>query len=170
MSAKAISVEAARLLANPSITLAISQRRAVARDETQVDANDIAEELKRIGFASLADIGTWSKDGFILKDSSDLSPEVAAAVSEIQEIRHRDGSRGVKVKLHDKLVALDKLAKLLGYYRDDKQDRETRPINITRIVIQFPDGRTEAREIKPRGPVVEGRWKPLPEESEDSPS
>ena len=168
MTPKQVYEEASKLVRHPKVAQRIAELQSVTRHETQVDANDIAEELKRIGFASLEGIGEWSKDGFILKDSSDIPPEVAAAVSEIQEIRHRDGTVGMRLKLYDKLAALDKLAKLCGLYREDKQERDNRPINITRVVIQFPDGRTETQEIKPRGPVVEGESRTLPEDETGS--
>lgn len=98
------------------------------------------------------------------------------------EIRHRDGSTGVKVKLHDKISALDKLAKMLGMYRDDRGDRENRPLNITRVTINFPDGSTESwptggragepYQITRTGPtpqhVIDGESRTLPGDSEDS--
>ena len=87
--------------------------------------------MKHIGFAILSDIGTWSPDGLTLKDSGDLSPEVAAAVAKVTDLRYRDGSTGVKIKLQDKLAALDKLAKLLGYYENDREDKDGPPIQVT---------------------------------------
>ena len=90
----------------------------------------------------------------------------------MQETRHKDGSSGVKIKLHDKLAALDKLAKLLGYYRDDRLDRDNRPYNITHVEIRLgSSGRTETREVAPPPQhVIDGESRTLPEDEADSPS
>ena len=134
----------------------------------QIDANDIAEELRRIGFADLSRIGQWSDKGFALKDSSELDPELTAAISEVAEIKHRDESTGVKVKMHDKLGALDRLAKILGLYRDVPDDN--RSVAITQITVVLSHDKEETMEITEPAPqrVIDGESRTLPEESEDS--
>ena len=65
-------------------------------------------------------------------------------VSEIQEIRRRDDTVGMRLKLYDKTIALDRLAKLCDLYRDDRADRGQHPINIRHgpsLGLGMTDGR-----------------------------
>lgn len=50
-------------------------------------------------------------------NSADLPAHIAAAVSEVSL-----GKEGFKIKMHSKLDALDKLAKMLGYYAPEKHE------------------------------------------------
>ncbi len=97
-------------LTKPEIALAIREAKAQRSRRTEVTADRVLEELARIAFASISDAVEWHSDGATVKASSELSPEVLAAVSEVSETRHRDGSVAVKVKMHDKLAALNKVA------------------------------------------------------------
>lgn len=70
----------------------------------------------------------WGPGGVALRDSAELSDDEAAAVAEVSETWSENGGSR-KVKLHDKVAALEKLAKHVGLY-DDKGD--------TTIVINNP--------------------------------
>jgi len=70
----------------------IAELQGDTRHETQVHATDIAAELCKLGFASLSDVAKWSRDGFTLKGSEELPPDVAAAVEEVLGVRHGDSS------------------------------------------------------------------------------
>jgi hypothetical protein len=83
----------------------------------------VLEELGRIAFASVSDAVEWGPDGTTVKPSTELSPEVLAAVAEVTETRHKDGTVTVRLKMSDKLVALHKIADHLGMFK--------REINVT---------------------------------------
>ena len=65
---------------------------------------------------------TWGPGGVELFDSSSLTDADAAMISEVSESISQSGS-SVKVKLHSKLDALEKLAKHVGVYGGDNGDK-----------------------------------------------
>ena len=71
-------------------------------------------------------------------------------ISEVTEIKHKDGSSTVKIKLYDKMAALDKLAKIGGFYRDDRREKESAPITQITVVLNHSSGQrtTETRQLE----------------------
>ena len=103
------------LLTNPDIQAAIgvAQRERSAR--TGVTADRVVRELARIAFADARTVMAWGPNGVFLRDSETLTDDAAAAVAEVSETRSEAGG-SIKVKLADKLSALDKLSRHLGMY------------------------------------------------------
>jgi phage terminase small subunit len=88
---------------------------------TEVDVERVVLELARVALSSIADAVEWDADGITRKASSELSPDVLAAISEVSEVRSKDGPT-LRLKMHDKMAALTTLAKYLGMYADTGQD------------------------------------------------
>ncbi len=86
-------------------------------------AEDVIKELEAIGFANGRDYMKWGEDGLTLRDSSELTREQTAAVSEVTHSETKDSKR-VVLRLHDKGAALRDLRKhhnlLNGVNDDDK--------------------------------------------------
>ena len=98
-----------------ALTLAIRER--VRRTEIKADA--VLEELRRVAFSSMAEFATWGPAGVKLIDSEKLTDEQGAMVAEIsQTVTKHGGSK--RIKLHDKLKALELLGRHLHLW-----DRET---------------------------------------------
>ena len=91
----------------------LAQRERSAR--TGITADRVIAEIAKIAFADPRNVMTWGPSGVTLKDSGTLSDADAAIVSEVSESISQAGS-SVKVKLHSKLDALEKLAKHVGVY------------------------------------------------------
>ncbi|MGW8285766.1 MAG: terminase small subunit [Candidatus Deferrimicrobiaceae bacterium] len=110
--------EANRLLRKAEVQAELekAQQRAAKRADITVDR--IIEEYARVAFALMSDVASWGPDGVTFKDSSDLDPEVVAAIAEVSEDADKLGNRLLKVKLHSKLQALEKLGKHLGMFAD----------------------------------------------------
>lgn len=100
------------------------------RDEQQkitgVTAAKVQAEIARLAFSDIRDY--YDEHGY-LKLPKDLSDNAAAALSgiEIDEIWINKEKAGEtkKVKLYDKLAALDKLARRLGMFEKDNDQRKT---------------------------------------------
>ena len=106
---------ASRLLKNPRIAKRIQEIRNKTADRLSINAERVLQELASIAFAKMSDFATWNSAGEIeLVASSELSPEDQAAIKEIVG----DSARGRRIRLHDKGVALDKLAKYLGMFTE----------------------------------------------------
>jgi len=108
------------------------QKEIAWRNELSIDS--IIQELKRIILFNPKDL--FNEEGN-LKNVSDLPNEVAAAISSIDVTEIYSGGnlkRANRIKFYNKLDALEKLAKHLGFYEKDnkQQDQE-------RTVIILPD-------------------------------
>lgn len=106
-------------LSKPVIAEAIAKARNERSERTKITADDVVEELARIGFANMGDF--VQPDGRPKLEA--LSSCQWAAVSEITSETYMEGKgedarpvKRVRIKLHDKLAALDKLARHLGMY------------------------------------------------------
>lgn len=82
-------------------------------------------ELKKIAFANMADLReSWAE----AKEFQDLTPDQKAAIAEIwtETTNIGDGDewmlRKTKIKLHDKLKAIEMINRMLGYNAPDKID------------------------------------------------
>lgn len=121
-------VEACRFLTKPNISEAISLRRQELSSQVQVTQDEIVREFLRIGMiANTADFVSFGPGGVKLKESEDLTREQMAMVAEVSHSHTEHGSN-VKFKLHDKLGALNSLARHLGMF----------PSRVEQPSIQIP--------------------------------
>jgi phage terminase small subunit len=110
-------------LTKPEIQAAVTAGRESLAERTDTTAERVIEEYKRIAFANMRDFAHWSGQdaGFI--DSESLTDEQHACISEVQAEEIQMGAevvkRKIKVKLHDKLKALDSLSRHLGLFAKD---------------------------------------------------
>jgi phage terminase small subunit len=82
-----------------------------------VTIDRIVGEYVKIAFADAGDYFDWGPNGVTVKDKSELTPEQRSAVAEVsQTVTEKGGT--IRVKLHDKLNALEKLGKHLGMFID----------------------------------------------------
>jgi len=79
--------------------------------------DDIRAELKRLGFSDMRDFVRWGpRMGVQLRPSGALGDK-SRCVKEVSETSFK-GERTITFKLHDKVSALDKLARHLGMYAE----------------------------------------------------
>lgn len=104
-----------------------AQRERSAR--TGVTADRVVQEIARVAFSSLRDVATWGPSGVQVRPDDEITPEAAAAIAEISET-----NTGVKVKLHNKVAALEQLARHVGLYND-----RASPAAADAIVLYLPD-------------------------------
>lgn len=71
----------------------------------------IRQELIAIAFSNTADYMTVEEGGICFRDWKELSKEQLAAVASVEK-----ASTGLKVKLYDKMKALELLGKMLGLF------------------------------------------------------
>lgn len=113
------STAAKHMLSRPEIMAAINDIAAERRKRYAIDAERVLREFATIGFADIRDVVTWKKGKVTIRDADDLSPEQAAAISEITETVDASGKRTVKVKMHPKVPALEALGKNLRLFQAD---------------------------------------------------
>lgn len=89
-------------------------------------------ELQTIAFGDMRDIAEWDGDTSVLKASKVLG-EKAKLISELNtSTRHDKEGRttNIKVKLHDKMKALEMLGRYLNIFNDKKDAAPTVTISI----------------------------------------
>ena len=81
----------------------------------EIQSETVLRELARIAFSRMTNLVQWDADGnFQIIPSLDLSDDDTAAIKEVVV-----GARGQsRIKLHDKVAALEKLAKHLGLFTE----------------------------------------------------
>lgn len=128
-----------KLLRREDVQQYLAERRAALAASTGVTLERTVAEIARVAFADMRDVVEWgTRDVDVSdtlsvpmafaepKDSTTLSPDVAAAVAEVSQ-----GKTGFKIKLHSKTNALDMLMKHLGgYERDNNQKADA----LTRLI------------------------------------
>jgi len=142
-SEKTANEQGARLLANVSVSSAVSAGQAARSKRTEITADRVLQELARVGFANLSDVTNWGSkevafgydddgkqlpaaqigDAVMVKhelapfvepiDRDDLPPDIRAAVAEVSLSRD-----GFKIKMHDKVGALEKIGRHLGMFKE----------------------------------------------------
>lgn len=119
-------------LTKPDIQAAIASAQRERSVRTGITADRVIKEIARVAFSDPRSVMQWGPGGVVLRDSTELTDDEAAAVAEVAETTTKDGG-SLKVKLHSKTTALDQLAKHLGIY-DDRQkatDQQT-------VVVYIP--------------------------------
>lgn len=118
-----------QLLEKSGIQAAIQAAQRERSARTGVTADRVVQEIARVAFASLSDVMTWGPDGAQVRRDDEITTDAVAAIAEITETNF-----GVKVKLHNKVAALEQLAKHVGLYND-----RAAPAAADAIVLYLPD-------------------------------
>lgn len=128
-SEKTAGKQGTQLLAKTGIAAAIAKAQARRSKRTDITQDRVLRELARIGFADIRKAVAWTSTGVVLNPSDEVDDETAAAIVEVSE-----GRDGLKLKLADKLGALEKIGRHLGMFGADKGEEGDAPglnINIT---------------------------------------
>jgi phage terminase small subunit len=104
-------------LSKPVIQERIAELRLQASAESGVTPARVLKELGRIAFADPRNVMRWGAKGVELIDSATLSDDDAATVAEASETKTKGGG-SIRLKMHDKVAALDKIARHLGMFVD----------------------------------------------------
>lgn len=110
-------------LSKPEIQAELSKRQLDRQERTQVTQDRVVEELARLAFSDLRSL--FKPDG-TMKQPRELTAKEAACLSSIECFEKFEGAGEgrkqagtvVKVRLWDKLAALDKLGRHLGMWTE----------------------------------------------------
>ncbi len=136
-SPKTANEQAARLLAKVSVQNYISELKHSLSNKNEGLAQQVIDELKKLGFANIQDYIEPENE---IKDLTKIDRDKAAAVESIKktvtEFNGGGESSGKKTsiqfKLYDKISALEKLGRHLGIFElDNQQKAPVINVNIT---------------------------------------
>jgi phage terminase small subunit len=105
---------AVQILGSASIRAALAAERERLAKKFRVEPERVMTELAKVGFSDLRDVMSWGPDGAAVKPSGELSDEAAGAVETVEQVEDRGGNKRLKIKLHDKLEALNSLSRIMG--------------------------------------------------------
>lgn len=108
-----------RLLKNVEVKKAIHKAMQDRQRRTNITQDRVLEELAAIGFAKATDYAQVTGEIVTIRSTGDLTPEQAAAIAGIEAGRY-----GVRLKLHDKVRALELLGKHLGMFDGNGEERD----------------------------------------------
>jgi phage terminase small subunit len=117
-------------LSKPYISKEISR---ALEERCGVTVARVVDELAKIGFSDIREVVSWRpgivaqpvdeksditakvlQTRVLVKDSSEIDDDAARAIAQVSQ-----GAQGVlRIKMHDKTAALEKLARALGMFRD----------------------------------------------------
>ena len=100
-----------RLLTNPNVRRKIDAFEAELSDRARVSVDRVVEEYRRIAFSDIREVVSVGAGKIVVSDTASLTPDAAAAISEISETKD-----GLRIRFHSKAAALDGLAKHLGMF------------------------------------------------------
>lgn len=123
-SKKTARTIASRLLTNVNVEAYIQKRRCELKKSLEISQENVLRETARIAFSDLRNIMSWKGENVYLKDSSELSEDDAAIISEVTKTIIKDGC-SIKIKTYDKLNALEKLCKNLDLFKADSTGKST---------------------------------------------
>jgi phage terminase small subunit len=105
-----------RFLRDPEVAAAVAEAKSARAARTRTTCDRVIEELAAIAFSDIRRVAHWSEpdaDGeqeLRVRGAEALDADAARAIAEIS----RPARGALKVKMHDKLSALNSLARHLG--------------------------------------------------------
>lgn len=116
----------------PAVRNEINRRLAIARSRYAITTDRVLGELAKVAFCTLDNFTRIDAEGNVRFDFSESIPEDRASIAEItqEEIMIGKGDeampvRKTKIKLHDKLRALETLCKHLRIAGNDSEDPDS---------------------------------------------
>lgn len=95
----------------------LEELRKEAENANKITRDDILSELKNIGFSRISDYAEINGPTVRIKPLSEMSQEQVGAIASLEQ-----GNYGIKLKLCDKLKALEMIIKMLGYDKTEPDE------------------------------------------------
>lgn len=108
--------------------------------QSLVENEKILAELAAIGFARASDYMTVQDGAVTYRDWEQLSEREKAAVAGVEK-----GSSGLKIKLYDKMKALELLGKALGLFDGDAV--RSQDSNLLEAIVAATDKEVDTHDI-----------------------
>lgn len=146
-----------RLLGNERVRNEIKRLKELSTKAKNVDKNDILNEFIKIAFADIGDyVKYYSKEEVIYNQ---FGQPIINQEGEVKRIRNyveaidsnkvdtsliseiSSGKNGFKIKLHDKLKALDRLAEYFGITEESEESKE-----FKKFVVEYVKDANEKKD------------------------
>jgi phage terminase small subunit len=121
-------------LQKPEIQGEINRLTAKRTERTEITADRVVQELAKIGFASIDDLGSFTDEGeFILKSSAEMNEAGKASINSVSYTSTT--AQGIttgtlKVSRNDKIKALELLGRHVGAFNNDESGKTSIKVTI----------------------------------------
>ena len=105
------------------------------QERLKLSVDAILDEMKIIAFSNMQDFCTWTTRSITVKELKKIPKEKLPAIQEIS-----DTANGVKIKLHNKMDALERLHKYVAAKKPKSAGRKT--FNIQNAIFALSDPKT----------------------------
>lgn len=122
-----------KLMDIPEIRDAIIAAQNARTEKLEISPEKTLAAIAAIAYSDIGDVMTWEKNRVELRDLADLTPEESAIISSVSETKIRGGGTKLEVKTHDRLRALDMLAKHQGLCRDKSEGNKLAIGGVLRV-------------------------------------
>lgn len=137
-----------QLLNRPEIQKRIKFYQGFIAEKCMVTPERIIREYMKIAFTEISDVAEIKDNCLVVKNLEDVPPEHRGAIAEISEVVSPRGGKRIKVKMYDKLKALNDLGKHLGMFRDDSL--HIHAADDTEFVVNFVPSKAKQLEESDR--------------------
>ena len=121
-------------LQKPEIQGEISRLMSSRNQRTEITADRVVQELAKIGFASIDDLGKFTTEGeFLLKSSEEMNEAGKASINSVSfQSTTIDGvtTGTLKVSRNDKIKALELLGRHVGAFNNDESGKTSIKVTI----------------------------------------
>lgn len=155
---KKAAARAWELLRRSDVKAMIAQEIKARDERLRVSADRIAKEFARIAFNDPARIARWGPEGVELVPSERLSEDDKAAVKWVS-VGGRKGARAQRFLMHDKISALEALARIAGIFTRGPHGRGAMPEQLSQR-----DEAERAQAVAKLNRLIEARAQAIAEE------
>lgn len=115
--------DAGGMLSRGLVRAAIADRIRELSETLAVSAHKLLSEVAGIASSSMANYFEADGSGTVSPNFDSVTPEQWAAVASLDYEEDRYGCRKIKIRLHSKLDAIEKLMKFAGMYEKDNRQK-----------------------------------------------
>ena len=119
---KSLWSKASMLAASAKVEQRIASILSKAAFNTEVTVERITREAAYIAFGDRRKLMSWGPGGVRIVQSAKLTDAEAACVAEASQTNGVDG-RTIRLKMHDKVRALELLARIAGAFKEDNKQK-----------------------------------------------
>ncbi len=113
-----------RYLHEPETQAAIKALLTKKSKRYEAKRENVIREYSTVAFSDIGDYVDWGQGSVTITEKGKLKPRSRRALAEIKEVYHAEGGANITVKMHDKLKALDSLARYLGMFDEAPGGRD----------------------------------------------
>lgn len=117
MKDNAINVQASKMLSSPKIALRVKELQEELKLKSDITKEEAIKELSNIVRARITKLGKIKGSTFTLNSLNDLSDDMVSAIQTVKSTNN-----GIEIKLYDKIAAVDRLSKMMGWDKAQKVD------------------------------------------------